>query len=566
MLEDYSSKKVDDEPRSLEMVDDGPRSLEIDTARLAPQKESKSAGRLVCCKMCCVCVLLLLIGCGVGAFIILTGVDAHDCTEEVLDRQAGELTCRQRADDVMRISNMTTIEARHFVAVEFPEVCGECAQKIVWDGWNKMPMQVKKIDDKFAMEILFSFAAVENNIGVNATHVLFPIGQKVQPTFIKRMNGVDDEEIGIAIQRFAPQAAEFAPVFSEAVTMSIMSKMHGISFRQPLDMTAYDEANSHSSSIFKSDDQAARNYYTTIAAMGARTGMQLMDITGLPNAAVQSWANDGGEVPNVMTEQALLLKEALRVKLAELEDNGTDLTKPMISTVGCIHFEHVAVEADRGVIALPLNEKVATYFGNTVGAPYVAMEMLQGTSFWNFDEVNDRVTLYAGFSLHGYMPDPEADNPLSGSIFVSPEAGAGEPVAYAPKELNGYSKKAWVVDQWRDMRYNKDYTYLFQDPEQLCPEEQKTKIKELLDKVKLQIAQKESGEISRSTLHLTLAETVSEVVPCVTDFVKPDHLNAAEFDFFLATAVAHAIFELPFDMVVSALMARDWNDINASLV
>ena len=65
---------------------------------------------------------------------------------------------------------------------------------------------------------------------------------------------------------------------------------------------------------------------------------------------------------------------------------------------------------------------------------------------------------------------------------------------------------------------------------------------------------------------LTLAETVSEVVPCVTDFVKPDHLNAAEFDFFLATSVAHAIFELPFDMVVSALMARDWNDINTSLV
>lgn len=439
---------------------------------------------------------------------------------------------------------------------------------LYWDGFNQMQTYVQQMQHQFAAEMFFSWKLSENGISVNGTHILFPMGAKVQGDYIRRMNGLGDEEVGVVISRCNMQNPVMPAALSPDATVACAEKMHGYERKKPLDMTAYDRAQSYNKSLLRTDDIETRHYYTTLAASLATPGMQITQAAGVPNQEIKDWGV--GDVPLSMKSASTAIKSDMQKAFAKLKRQGANLADPLVSLVNCFHWDDVAFDEATKKIVFPLNKKISAYRGQTAISPFVSLEALQGTSFWSFDTRAQRVELFLGVSLSGHMPDPESEDPQPSMIYLAPKDGVGNPVAHKGEVHVDLSAgaKAYAVKLMNNQKFNRNFTFLLEDPEKLCPPSKVQKVQHHLEQI---LEMVEGGLLHADPngvqkLHELYAKTVIEILPCVTDYLKPDHLNAAEYNYFMSNALSHGVMELPVGMIISTFGARDWNVINETLI
>jgi len=110
-----------------------------------------------------------------------------------------------------------------------------------------------------------------------------------------------------------------------------------------------------------------------------------------------------------------------------------------------------------------------------------------------------------------------------------------------------------------------DYTFLWEKYDEICPA---SKAKEL---------QAQGGEIEQTMKRITsgkgsmfdkvkIVSYTSSLLPCATNFLRPDHIHAAEYDLYMSTAFAHATTEWPAQVHVPIFGARDWQKYDSALI
>ena len=66
-------------------------------------------------------------------------------------------------------------------------------------------------------------------------------------------------------------------------------------------------------------------------------------------------------------------------------------------------------------------------------------------------------------------------------------------------------------------------------------------------------------------LTLKFAKLVALIYPCVTNYLRPDHLNGAQYDIYMATALQHAVTEISWAHIMK-LTAQDWQKYDVSVL
>jgi hypothetical protein len=451
--------------------------------------------------------------------------------------------------------------------------------KIIFDGSGTMATKIHTMPGQFASEFLFSMDKVKNNITVNASHVVMPMNGRIQAMYIRRMNGAEDEEIGVVVQRYTENSDKIMKSrVADDIKIMVAEKMHVFS-KKKLDTTAYDRAvqrqrEDDDTKWWKKNSTYYRNLYTTAVAAVAQPIIKLWELAGAPNAAIQNWSSDGGDAPANMYTRADVLRTAMTANFTEMRAAGRDFSDPLLSSVNCFHFGAGATfDIEKEQVILPLKQKLSTYRGHTVSAPFMSMGLLQRTSFWNYREDLGTVEVYFGSSLQVVLGDPYEENP-EGAIYASAMDGVGDAVAlpsWSDQETDALGKLAHGLLHIRDVKYVMNWGFLFQDPDILCPPEHQQKFGGWLDELEenhggMTLTSREALLRGGAQALLKTAEAWLNLLKCVTTYAKPDHTNAAEYGIYMSNALLHGLMEVPRRYVLTCLGARDWNDIDLNLI
>jgi hypothetical protein len=469
--------------------------------------------------------------------------------------------------------------------------------KILYAGNIEMSTKIKSLPGKFASEILMNYDVKKNGMKVNTTHLTIPMNHRLQAKYIKLSHGADDKEVGVAVQRFTETSMKImsSSGIADDITVAVAEKMHAYTKKNLFDNAVIDRVTSPE----KKDDDSSwwdwwgdfkdsvekhfggkdhpwmRNLLTTALGIGSKPIMNLWTVAGGPNAATRDWASDGGAVPEYMLKNAENLLSDMSNSFKDLVDNQQNFEDPLLSSLNCFHFgAGVTLDIDNEEIHFPLDKKLSTYRAHTTAAPFLQMEVWQGTGSWSYQKELETVTVYFGTSLEVSLNDAYVANP-TGAIYVSAKDGVGDAVTLPPWNNQQKYLVSEVLDHvtyLRDFRYKPDYEFLFKDPASVCPESQYSKIEENLQKfddVHGGMTLTDTGYLVFNGGLLPLLESAKnamEIIPCLTQFLKPDHVNSTEYSIYMSLAGLHGLMEIPRRYVMSTLGARDWNVIDVSLI
>lgn len=453
-----------------------------------------------------------------------------------------------------------------------PSNASNVGADVFWNG--KTPLHSRIHQTKgFATEMLFSYDMKGNGITVNKTHIFIPLHKRIQSSYIRRQHGWEDEEVGVALQKFMSQRHA---VFGPDVTGGVVEKMHGFWRKRAVDTTAYERAmkeqakdeasngkldgkidNNVKEAIMKVEH---KHQLVTLAGLAANGGFQSIEASGIVNKAAKAFANDGAPVTDVMRERADKARAQMQGKLGELSD--AQLADPLYSFVNCFHWEFVKFTETHAVF--PLNTKIGGYRGQTAAAPFAAFDVMQGVTFWSHDADKGTVEVFYGASVHGHFPDIHDEVLEPAGIYHGPASGVGKPVPIVSKVGKGMSKAAYMIYK-ASQEFPNDYKYLYKPHDEICPPERVEWLKQQLPKIA--VLQDKFGNGTMAKLEkLELATFITKTVPCVANLMKPDQLNGAKYDLFMNSALAHAVVEVPAHLIVDLLAARDFQKYTLAMI
>lgn len=434
-----------------------------------------------------------------------------------------------------------------------------------FDGETVMEAQLHKIYKSFPTEFLFSYDINGNGIKVTDTHVFLPTWVPLQASYIRHMKGMGDKEVGVTKQYFFPQP-KGSSIMGPDVTAGYAEKMHGFKRKLPLDTTAYERAKSHVSNGTIPPDYTLTKYGMVVATgLASRNGPQMLYASGMGNSQIKS-AADGGAVNRKLEKKEKRLRQRLRIRLDKLNQKGK-LADPILSTVNCMHWDGVSEDSIDGVpmLKFPLETKISTYRAHTVSSPFTAFELLQGVSFVN--KADGRVNIYFGASLHAHWPDPLDEDRNPARIWHGPANGfKGPPVTlsvFNPIPKSPLAKH--IFDQVRNME--KDYTFLFLPEHILCSPTYKSLLQEKINYARNTslVMKCMSGQATPEEEQI-FVKLVAASVPCAANFLKPDHLDSAEFGLYMSSALIHAILEVPLSKFFDSLGRQDWQEYDQNRI
>merc|ERR1719240_312076 len=352
-------------------------------------------------------------------------------------------------------------------------------------------------------------------------------------------------------------------MISPYITAGAAEKMHGF-YRKRMDMTAYDRAANHTTEPAKINNTDEWNRLTTVVSAASSHGTQIKAISGIPDSGLRAWSIDGQGVPEHFRQRAAALRTQMDDTFSDLKREGTNFSDPLLSTVNCFHWEGVEGNTDEQVVKFPLNTKITAYRAHTSSAPFISYEMTQGTSYVSYNSETGKIEVYVGNGIHSHFGDPETRNEADfGTVFVSPASGEGSTTT-SIKSTNPFQGSTMAAQalNGRNMMYRKDYGFLFQDPSQACTSDDAAAVTEYIPTYQ----QAKDDWFQSQLSQMRLFTMVKNVLPCAINFLKPDHVNGAVYNVYMAGALIHALVEVLVEHIVPGLGARDWNSIDAQLI
>lgn len=429
----------------------------------------------------------------------------------------------------------------------------EAAAEIFYDGVTTMAAALHQTDVN-PTEMFISYDIASNGIDEtsSSTHIFIPVFAPVQASFIRRFHADDDEEVGVLKHFFSPQPHGGA--MSSGIRSGTAEKLHVLKRQKPVDNTAFDRANSHPASQLDTPTRIGmarqKIMLLTANALTAKFGMQTVLASGIPNAALRT-ASNGGDASGGNYSG---LKTSLTNQLDELHQ-ANQLGDPELSQVNCMHFEETIFDPAKG-IGFPLNTKMAAYRGQTTSAPFTAQEFMQGSAY--VKKEHGRLNIYFDASIHSHFPDPLDEDRADAEIKYGPDVllASVNPIPRSP-----------VAKYFFDMAHSmpKDYGALFLGSALLCDSQYKQVVEQMLQPVQKILVKIMMGT-SEDHENQLFAQCVAAFAPCAENFLKPDHINGAEYGIYMAGVMIHAIMEFPPSQWFNAFARQDWNDYDQSTI
>jgi hypothetical protein len=259
-------------------------------------------------------------------------------------------------------------------------------------------------------------------------------------------------------------------------------------------------------------------------------------------AAVMGVANAGGQLtdsgidPAIMTTNrafahsateddyatratsGTLLREGTASVLRQFEAGQVDNDDVMKSDNNCIHWEDGDLELSDDNMTLPLNKTIVTYKGHASFTPTRRYGLLVGSGRFNYDSVNGQLEFHFRATSAEKVDFDDWEGGESGSptsLYVGPTDGKSTtPVPPLDERLTPFIRDfAAMLTVGTYSLTPIDYTYLYQDPDALCPYGGKTwkDVVRLLD----------NGHVSPNTDEDAESKTEAELLEQAPYTVRP---------------------------------------------
>jgi len=414
----------------------------------------------------------------------------------------------------------------------------------------------------FPAELFYSFKAADNKLVVNDTHAFIPYANQMSGIFRRVMRPIDKVEHGVININFMEN---FNSAMGPRVRVVGAEKLHTIEHNNPWSETGLENAQAELKTRTDADNAFAKSIRPMrtfqVNAYMMQTGVAkdlLYSGWDLHNMhMIQTYAATGSI--EALKPGMKAMREGLASKVPEMAQSPRSTS----TATNCYHFEPPAqgwVETKDGFY-VPLNSMLPSYRAQEVMAPVRRFSVFQGISQMQYDKSSDTLEIYMAASSMSnlVLPGQETEHPPG--LYVGHADGSSFPILpprYMPRVNEPSPMMHYMYKKIEAMP--KDYFFLNDDPEELCPPEKIEVLKEaLLNYDQLAILK---GYYTPKQA-LESLELFTATLDCASNYIVSPVPQSHSYDFLEATAFLHAMLEVPPNLTFDITGRRDWDDISA---
>lgn len=396
------------------------------------------------------------------------------------------------------------------------------------------------------------------SVSADGTKVHFPSGSMLRAEYSRDTNVTGRADYGI--QKAFWLKSNNGSMISDKVELMVLEKTH--TMYSPFDdypthtkdRVEQEKANRHATENEKAS-QTSTLYARNLAVnsfVGLGMSGQVLDNSVHDFAhreAVREFvASNDHDLSDAEKAAANEAFEKFKTRKAQAEAD------PLRSSVACIHFETIEgmIFTEDGV-DIPLDKKIVTFRGRISFSPNGEYDFTMGYSTFSYNEVENSIDIYFGFSHLLAIMDNEPT--YTSTLWVAPPDGASWPRRPEGRPPSSSANHAAVALYAGIDVFPADYTFLYQNRQDVgCPDTALTAL-ELASEQVLATLMSQSVD---TMVHFTTT------VPCGVEYLRPDAAgHSSAYGILESLGFMHFMMELPPGVVAKSLADHvDWNEVN----
>lgn len=476
-------------------------------------------------------------------------------------------SCMQVSADSAHSEAAAILQAK--VAVQFDEIEHQASEskplQIHFDGDTAVNVERKAVKDlPGEVGVVFRNLAGQN-ITVNDTHALIPMGTMLHASFAKSFHRLKVREYGLANLMFGP-----APQGISTSLLGAAIKFHTLAhtgtwrtdsakfaMKDAVDRPVPEQPEARKSL------RDARNKIASSFVVASNLIMQIV-AAAIDPVAVKMATELVGQTPSefLETKAANTFKD-----LSSAEFSAT----PSASATGCIHFENPEIKNVETVVslegeyfALRLGKNVRSYSAQVMVDPLQHFLVGTGLSVTRYNQDKNELTIH--FALNGLLDfvDPdgthlESDPVLAISSLTGENLEQPGPDMRSQVPRSGDKTLHELLKKMKKMPIDYDHGYRSDICDTDKYEMSKKKI-EAFSAMAMMAALRKGDKRALMQHAGALVDTLGLLADCGTNFFNSlARKNAQGFGVNQAAVISHAMMEMPSKLAAKVLLSNQWD-------
>lgn len=440
------------------------------------------------------------------------------------------------------------------------------------NGWTKTPVPRKILDE--APAEMFYKIPLSSNPAVVANRDGFAFIPKLVPlkvSYVRNVSSIGAFEYGVANWLWN---ANPLTVFSDKVIAGTAEKMLTLSHKGFWRTSSKDDALMN----WKKQGPLARgiasktgwyrSFLVNAFTVLANPGVQLRDagLTEDTYKDLQNYARkDDAKPSESMLEKMDVWRESLAAQAAEAGASSA-ISDAEQTAVNCFHVEGTtgAYWSPEGLY-LPLGKKIPVYRGQIAQGPLRTFNVASGIAVVEHNEESQSLEIY--FYANNYLNvfDPAIQSVPPPTLYTS--ALPGEPIDTIVPDTRRNSvmrapnpAMAALFAQYMAMPV--DYEYLFRDPAELCPDEQRHEWGDMFRALDYGKFVHGHGQPPSTLEAANMVRQMTNTIDCATSYLQARVQHSNAYDLMEAIGWGHYIMETPTNDTMKVVTYEHWNDFD----